>query len=128
MTEPYFNKAENRGVKHFLNAARFSAQGLSSAVRRESAFRQELFFSVPVLVSGCYLAEDGLTALLLFCSITLVLVAELLNSGIEAAIDRIGTEKNELAGLAKDYGSAAVMLTLIMAGSVWAYILYHALA
>ena len=127
MTEPYFDKTANTGGKHFINATRFSLQGLKSAVQRESAFRQELFFAVPVLLSGAYFAASWFHFLLLLCAVLLVLIVELLNSGIEAAVDRAGTEHNELAGLAKDYGSAAVMLALLLAGAVWLTILALAL-
>jgi diacylglycerol kinase (ATP) len=127
MKEPYFDKAANTGVKHLLNATRFSLQGLKSAALRESAFRQELFFAVPVLLSGAYFAASWLHFLFLLGAVLLVLIVELLNSGIEAAVDRTGTEHNELAGLAKDYGSAAVMLTLLLAGAVWLTIIARGL-
>ena len=104
----------------------FSLQGLKIAFQTESAFRHELAALCFVLPSGVWLAESLLLSLGLFCVCMLVLVVELLNSGIEAAIDRIGIEHHDLSRNAKDFGSAAVMISLISAGSVWFYILYTA--
>ncbi len=85
MTEPAFDKSRNTGLRHLVNAARYSLQGFETAFRTESAFRQELAALVIVLPSGIYLAESAGPALALFCACMLVLVVELLNSGIEAA-------------------------------------------
>jgi len=126
MTEPAFDKNTNTGLTHLFNATVFSLQGLQAAFRTESAFRQELAALCVVLPSGFWLAETPLLSLALFCSCLLVLLVELLNSGIEAAIDRISTEPHELSKKAKDFGSAAVMMSLVIAGSVWFYILYSA--
>lgn len=126
MTEPVFDKSGNTGLKHLFNATRFSLQGFQSAVANESAFRQELVALCIVLPTGFWFAESLAACVALFCVCMLVLMIELLNSGIEAAIDRIGPEYHELAKNAKDYGSAAVMLALITAGSVWFYILFSA--
>jgi len=124
LTEPVFDKSANTGLKHLMNAARFSIQGLTSAIQHEAAFRQELVIGLLMFASGAWLASAAWELIGLFCAIMLVLVVELLNSGIEAAVDRTGIEINEYAKLAKDYGSAAVMLSLIIAGSIWCYILY----
>ncbi len=123
MTEPVFDKSANTGLRHLMNAARFSTQGLASAIQHEAAFRQELVLGLLMFTSGAWLASASWQILGLFCAIMLVLVVELLNSGIEAAVDRTGIEINEYAKLAKDYGSAAVMLSLVIAGSIWCYIL-----
>ncbi len=123
MNEPYFNKQENTGLRHFFNAAGFSLKGLTQAVLRESAFRQELAVFAILLPSGAYIANSLASFIALVCACLLVLIVELLNSGIEAAIDRIGVEHHELSGLAKDYGSAAVMLSLIMVGAVYLYLI-----
>ena len=96
------------------------------AFRTESAFRQEIAALIIVLPSGFWLAESPLLGLALFCVCMLVLVVELLNSGIEAAVDRISTEHHRLSRNAKDFGSAAVMMTLLIASSVWFYILLSA--
>ena len=115
MTEPVFDKSQITGIRHLLNATRYSLQGVKTAFQTESAFRQELAALSIVLPSGIYLAETAVLALALFCACLLVLVVELLNSGIEAAIDRIGPEQHELSKNAKDCGSAAVMFTFFIA-------------
>jgi len=126
MTKPAFDKSANTGLTHLINAMGFSLQGLRKAFQTESAFRQEVSALCFVLPSGVWLAESMLLSLALFCVCMLVLVVELLNSGIEATIDRIGIEQHDLSRNAKDFGSAAVMISLILAGSVWFYILYTA--
>ena len=123
-----FNKKTNTGLTHLLNATRFTLAGLKSACRHESAFRQELLAFAILLPSGAYLASSLGQVVGLLCACCLVLSVELLNSAIEAAIDRIGTEYHELSKLAKDYGSAAVMISLVMAGIVWSYIVFEALS
>jgi diacylglycerol kinase (ATP) len=124
MTNEQFNKQENTGLRHLVNATRFSIQGLSSAFTNEAAFRQELLLILLVLPTGAWFATSLMSFIALFCACLLVLVVELLNSGIEAAIDRIGPEHHELSGLAKDFGSAAVMLTLVIMIVIWLYIIY----
>ena len=126
MTEPAFDKSANTGLTHLVNATEFSLQGLKMAFMTESAFRQELAALCVVLPSGFWLTESLLLSLALFCACMLVLVVELLNSGIEAAVDRVGMEHHDLSKNAKDFGSAAAMISLIIAGSVWFYILYTA--
>lgn len=123
-----FNKKNNTGMTHLLNATRFSLAGLKSAFRHESAFRQELMAFAILLPTGAYLASSLGQVFGLLCACCFVLSVELLNSAIEAAIDRIGTEYHELSKLAKDYGSAAVMISLVMVGIVWAYIVFEALS
>ena len=125
---PVFDKKTNTGLTHFVNATRFSLAGLQSAFRHESAFRQELLAFALVLPTGAYMASSLGQVVALLCACCFVLSVELLNSGIEAAIDRIGTEYHELAKLAKDYGSAAVMISLFMVGITWAYIIFEALS
>jgi len=127
VNEPVFDKTANTGLKHLVNATRFSIQGLASAIRHESAFRQELVIGLLVFASGAWVATAAWQVLALFCALMLVLVVELLNSGIEAAVDRAGTAFNEYSKLAKDYGSAAVMLSLVIAGAIWCFILYDGL-
>ena len=96
-----------------------SWDGLVFAVREESAFRQELTLAGCLLPFAIFLPFDGVERLLLIGSIVLVLVVELLNSSVEAAIDRISFEPHGLSKRAKDYGSAAVMLALSMCALVW---------
>ncbi len=125
MTEQYFDKAENTGFKHLINATRFSFDGLKSAVQRESAFRQELLVFLIVLPSGAWFAQSLGIFVALLCACLLVLTVELLNSGIEAAVDRVGMEHHEMAKLAKDYGSAAVMMSLFIVAAIWCYIVFN---
>lgn len=119
MTEPHFDKAANTGVRHLINATRFSWRGLVAAIKGEAAFRQELAMILVLIPTGIWIAESLLDFALLLTVCLLVLVVELLNSAIEATLDRVGEEHHRLTGLAKDYGSAAVMVTLAMALIVW---------
>lgn len=100
-------------------ATRFSLRGLRAAWRREAAFRQECVATLVLLPCAFLLAETLTQAALLLGSIGLVLVAELLNSAVEATVDRIGEAPHELAGVAKDMGSAAVFASLVVAGLMW---------
>jgi diacylglycerol kinase (ATP) len=109
----------NKGLLRAWYAMRNSWDGLVFAVREESAFRQELTLAVCLLPLALILPFDLLERLLLVGSIVLVLIVELLNSSIEAAVDRISFEHHGLSKRAKDYGSAAVMLALLMCACVW---------
>jgi len=104
-------------------AAGYSAAGLKAAWRGETAFRQELALCVILAPLGLWLGRDGVERALLLGSLLLVLIVELLNSAIEAAVNRIGAERNELSGLAKDLGSAAVFVALLVVVLVWALVL-----
>ena len=117
--ESDFDKASNTGLRHLINATRFSLKGLIAAFKHESAFRQELAVLLLAIPAGIWIADSLLDFVLLIAVCLLVLVVELLNSAVEAAIDRIGTEQHPISALAKDYGSAAVMISLILAGAVW---------
>ena len=108
------------GLTRLLFATRHSAAGLAAAWRHESAFRQELMLAVLLVPAGLWLGRSWVERALLVGSVLLVLIVELLNSGIEAAIDRISLELHELSGRAKDYGSAAVLLALLLCGGIWA--------
>ena len=110
-------------LQRIARAAGYSAAGLKAALRGETAFRQELVLFVVLAPLGLWLGRDGVERALLFGSLLLVLVVELLNSAIEAAINRIGAERNELSGLAKDLGSAAVFVALLTVISVWTLVL-----
>ncbi len=126
MNTPHFDKRENTGLRHLVNATRFSFDGLKSACERESAFRQELLLFVLLIPAGAWLATSFAVFIALLCACFLVLTVELLNSGIEAAIDRVGLEHHDMAKLAKDYGSAAVFMSLLIVGAIWVYILAKA--
>lgn len=108
------------GVDRLIRAAGSSASGLHMAYISETAFRQEVWFAVVLLPGAFFLGQDWVQITLLAGSVVLVLVVELLNSGIEAVVDRISYDWHELSKRAKDYGSAAVMLSLLLCGGVWA--------
>jgi diacylglycerol kinase (ATP) len=105
------------------NATRYSLQGLRAACRHEQAFRLELLALVAVVPAGLWLGKTGGQRALLIGSWALVLVVELLNSALEALADRMGREPHELAGRAKDLGSAAVFCAIATAALTWAMVL-----
>jgi len=111
------------GFTRLLRAFGYSWQGFLHAWREESAFRQELCLAVLVIPGGLFLGRSGVERALLVCPMLQILVVEILNSAVEAAVDRGGTERNPLAGMAKDMGSAAVMLSFALLGTVWLLIL-----
>lgn len=115
---------KGRGVTHLFQALRWSFLGLAAAFRHEEAFRQELVACVIMIPLGFWLGDSGTERALLIGSLVTVLFVELLNSAVEAAIDRIGEERHPLSGRAKDLGSAAVFLSLINAGAIWLFILF----
>jgi diacylglycerol kinase (ATP) len=109
----------NRGLTRAWHAARNSWSGLVFALREESAFRQELSLAVMLVPLAVLLPFRALEKVLLIGSVALVLIVELLNSSVEAAIDRISFEHHGLSKRAKDYGSAAVMLALLVCAIMW---------
>jgi len=114
----------NTGLKRIILAAGYSAKGLRAAFIHEAAFRQELLLALILIPLACWLDVDATQRLLLIASLVLVLIVELLNSAIEAVVDRIGPEHHELSGRAKDIGSAAVLLTLLLGAWIWGSILW----
>lgn len=114
----------SKGFERIWRATGYSLAGLAAAFRNEAAFRQELMLVVVLAPLGIYLGNGGVERALLVGSLLLVLIVEILNSAIEAAIDRFGDEKHELSGRAKDLGSAAVMLALINVGVIWGCVLF----
>jgi len=117
------NKSDSTGLMRLLRAAGYSWQGLSAAFRNEAAFRQEVALSLVLIPLALWLGENGSERALLVMAWVLVLIVELINSAIEAVVDRFGAERHELAGRAKDIGSAAVLIALINAGLVWLLVL-----
>ncbi len=111
------------GLKRIYNAILFSFAGFKAAWQHEQAFRQELVALVLATPVVALLAETPVEQVLLLGCIVLVIIVEILNSAIEAIVDRIGLEKHELSGRAKDLGSAAVMLTIALAVMTWLIIL-----
>ena len=110
-------------LQRVWRAAGYSAAGLAAALRNETAFRQELALFVVLAPLGVWLGHDGVERALLVGSLVLVLIVELLNSAIEAAVNRVGREPHELSGRAKDLGSAAVFVSLLLVVSVWVLVL-----
>ena len=118
-------KPGNTGLRRIVNATFFSIAGLSAAWRSESAFRQELVLCVVLVPAGLWLGQNAVERALLVGTCLLVLVVELLNSGIEAVVDRVGEELHPLSGRAKDFGSAAVFVALGLTLIVWSLILWE---
>ena len=115
-------KPGNTGIGRILRATKFSAQGISQAWKNEAAFRQELVLVVVLLPVAVWLGQTALERAVLIGCLFIVLIVELINSAIEAAIDRHGDELHELSGRAKDMGSAAVMVSLLLVAVVWGLI------
>jgi len=112
------------GIRRIISAARNSLAGLAAALRHEDAFRQELILAAILIPLGFFFGVNGLERALLVGSVLLVLIVELLNSGIEAAIDRVSLDRHQLAKRAKDLGSAAVFISLVNVAVVWALVLW----
>lgn len=121
-------KPGNTGLKRIWNATFYSLAGLRAAWRGESAFRQESLLCVVLIPAAFWLGTTAVERSLLVGSCLIVLIVELLNSGIEAAVDRIGSEHHDLSGRAKDLGSAAVFLSLALLLVVWALIAWERFA
>lgn len=116
-------KAQHHGIKRLVNATRYSIKGFRFAWKNESAFREEIIASIFLLIACYFIAENSIEAILLVASIILVLIVELINSAIEAVVDRIGSEHHDLAGAAKDMGSAAVLVSLVLFIFTWVMII-----
>jgi diacylglycerol kinase (ATP) len=101
-----------RGIRRIVNAFFYSLSGLALAFRHESAFRQEIVLALVLIPAACFLPVSAVERVLLIGSVLLVLIVELLNSSVEAAVDRIGLDAHHLSKRAKDLGSAAVLLSL----------------
>lgn len=121
-------KPGNTGIGRILRATRFSAQGFAHAWRHEAAFRQELALAVILAPVAIWLGQTPIERLLLIGSCVFVLAVELLNSAIEATVDRFGEEQHELSGRAKDLGSAAVFVALVLVAATWATIAWQRFA
>ena len=115
------------GLRRLWNASRHSLDGLRAAAAHEDAFRQELLIAAILLPLGLWLGNTGVEKALLAGSVLMVLVVELLNSAVEATVDRISLDDHPLAKRAKDIGSAAVMLSLVTCGALWLLLLAQSL-
>jgi diacylglycerol kinase (ATP) len=111
------------GFTRLLRAFGYSFQGFRQVWREEAAFRQEVGLALLVIPGGLYLGRSGVERAMLVSPMLMILVVEILNSAVEAVVDRSGTERHPLAGMAKDMGSAAVMLSFALLGTVWLLIL-----
>jgi diacylglycerol kinase (ATP) len=112
------------GLQRMWNALFYSLAGLRAAFRHEDAFRQEVLLAVILIPSALLLPASGLGKALMIAAVLLVLIVELLNSAVEAAVDRISLENHLLAKRAKDIGSAAVFISLVNVPAVWLLVLF----
>ena len=111
------------GLTRIIKAAGYSWKGLRAAWQHEAAFRQEVVAAVVAIIIACWLDVTPLARVMLIGSVALVVIVEILNSAIEAVVARLGNEFHELSGRAKDMGSAAVLLAILLAVFVWLTIL-----
>lgn len=120
MESPFKGKT---GLRRVLNAFFYSIEGFRAAYRNEDAFRQELWLAGALIPLALFLDVSALGKALMIASVLLVLIVELLNSAVEATVDRISLERHALAKRAKDIGSAAVMISLVNVAAVWLLVL-----
>ncbi|HET7832606.1 MAG TPA: diacylglycerol kinase [Gallionella sp.] len=121
MESPYKGKT---GVKRVWSALFYSIAGLRAALRHEDAFRQEMLLAVVLIPVAAFMPVSTTSKALMIASVMLVLITELLNSAVEAAVDHTSLERHQLAKRAKDIGSAAVLLSLLNVIAVWSVVLF----
>jgi len=121
-------KQGKRGLRRLVDAAGYSAAGLAVAWRGEEAFRQEVLLAVALLPLALWLGQSPLERLLLVASWLVVMIVEILNTAVEATVDRISDERHRLSGEAKDLGSAAVFLSLLLTALVWGTVAWQRFA
>jgi len=117
--------SNNTGIKRWIKAFEFTCQGLKAAFKHEEAFRQEVFALAVAIPAALLLADNSIEIVLMIGSVLLLLIVELLNSAVEAVVDRFGGEIHELSGRAKDIGSAAVFIAVINAMMIWLVLLFN---
>lgn len=115
--------SDNTGMTRVIKAMGYSWKGLKSTFKHESAFRQELLLFALLSPIGVWLGGNGIERALLVGSLVLVLIVEVINSAVEAVVDRFGGELHKLSGRAKDMGSAAVFISLVNVAIIWALVL-----
>jgi diacylglycerol kinase (ATP) len=120
MKSPYKGKT---GIKRLANAFTYSVAGTFAAFKHEDAFRQEVILSVVLIPLAIYLGQTAIEQALMIASILLIIIVELLNSSVEATVDRISVKRHKLSKRAKDIGSAAVFFSLVNAAVIWFVIL-----
>lgn len=113
-----------KGLTRLINALGYSRDGIRAAWQNEAAFREEILLAAITIPLAIYLGKTGVDRALMIGSIILILIVEILNSAVEAVVDKASPEKNELAKRAKDMGSAAVLFSLINAAAIWACVLW----
>ncbi len=118
-------KPGETGIKRLISATRYSLKGFRFAWINEAAFRQEIILCIFMLPLAIWIGGDATQRSLLIACCLLVLITELLNTGIEAVVDRIGHEYHDLAGSAKDLGSAAVLISLVLTVITWGLIIFE---
>ncbi len=118
-------KPGKTGLTRTIHACGYSVQGIRAAFKHEAAFRQELLLTIILVPLAFFITQDAIKLALLISTPLLVLVVEILNSAIEAVVDRFGEEHHELSGRAKDMGSAAVAISLVIMAVVWGLILFE---
>ena len=121
MKSPYKNKT---GLTRILSAFKNSTDGLKNTFKNEEAFRQELILTITLTPLAIYIGENHIERIFLITSLILLLLVELINTAIEVVVDRVSHEKNDLSKLAKDIGSAAVLIAFINCLIVWFFILF----
>ena len=114
-----------QGLTRLINALGYSKDGLAAAWKNEAAFREEVLLAAVAFPLTFYLGQTGIERALLAGSILFILIVEILNSAVEAVVDKASPEKHELAKRAKDMGSAAVLLSLLNAAVIWACVLWR---
>lgn len=122
MESPFKGKT---GLRRLINAFGYSMEGLKAAYKNEDAFRQEVTMAVIMVPLALYFGDSGIEKAAMIASVLLVVIVELLNSSIEATVDRISLENHMLAKRAKDIGSAAVLISLINMVAVWALLIFY---
>ena len=121
MKSPYKNKT---GLTRILSAFKNSTDGLKNTFKNEEAFKQELILTIILTPLAIYIGENHIERIFLITSLILLLLAELINTAIEVVVDRVSHEKNDLSKLAKDIGSAAVLIAFLNCFIVWFFILF----
>jgi diacylglycerol kinase (ATP) len=123
--EPTSEFKSKSGLKRIYSAFFYSIEGLKTAIRSEHAFRQELAVFVVGAIAALLLPVSAFQKLVLIGSMVIVLIVELLNSAIEAVVDRVSLERHPLSKNAKDFGSAAVLLACLLSAASWAIVLFN---
>jgi len=118
-------KPGNTGITRIIKAFGFSMKGFRAAWKHEAAFRQELMLTVVLAPLAFVISETTTQLALLLLTLFVVLITEILNSAVEAVVDRVSDEQHKLAGRAKDMGSAAVFLSLTMTAVIWGLVIFE---